>query len=151
MSAGFLDMQWSTYLDKLKRQDWSRLQMIPDMVPIKPFEPKYKLPKLKSYEGDFGLEFWSHWKKRTYKESLPNMSWVDPNKLEEAAKSVGYSDTQRLNRVLGRLRMGAELGCEGVARLPTKHKNAAWACEYGDRVCDALRELIDSGILVGPL
>ena len=47
--------------------------------------------------------------------------------------------------------MGADIGCTGRARLPTFSTNAKSAYLYGDRVCDALAEIISDGIMVGPL
>jgi hypothetical protein len=67
------------------------------------------------------------------------------------AKKLNYGDQARLDRVLERLRAGAEIGCTGRGRLPTNQKNDPSATEFGARVADALAEIINQKIMVGPL
>ena len=46
---------------------------------------------------------------------------------------------------------GANIGCEGDGRLPTKKPNSELATVYGERVADALQSWIKEGICFGPL
>jgi hypothetical protein len=48
-------------------------------------------------------------------------------KLKQWARALGVSDENRFNRVVNYIQEGAEIGCRGAARLPSKSTNAASA------------------------
>ena len=52
-------------------------------------------------------------------------------------RDLNYGDEARLERVLTRLRYGAEIGCTGRGRIPTFQANDATATEFGSQVADA--------------
>ena len=112
---------------------------------------KYDLPKLKSYEGNFSEAFWGKWPVNTMKMMMPPQSWVSWKELEMLARAQGYNDRKRLVRTVERLKRGADIGCRGRGRIPTVGENSESAFEYGDRVTDALREWVESELVVGPL
>ena len=74
---------------------------------------------------------------------------VDFVRLEEVARRLGYRSS-RLVRVLHRLQYGADIGCRGAARLPTRVPNSPAALELGDRVADEILEWIKTGLAFGP-
>ena len=73
------------------------------------------------------------------------------SRLNELAKTYGYTDWARLEGVVHRLDHDADIGCTGRGRLPTFSSNAKSAYIYGERVADSLAELIKDGLMVGPL
>ena len=109
----------------------------PEMPPLSTFSPKHGLPKLGEYKKTLPASYWAKWQKRTLEQVLPVKSWVDPDRVMELARKWDYRDTERLERVYKRLKGGADIGCKGRGRLPTKARNGPSAYEYGDRVADA--------------
>ena len=137
---------------KLDRKWWEQTQKIlPPLPPSKEFVPKMNLQRLKDYRRPPLAKFWTSWPKRTFEQALPSKSWVSSSKLRELAVKYQYNDWANLEKVCHRLDIGADIGCTGRARLPTFSTNAKSAYQYGDRVCDALAEMISDGIMVGPL
>ena len=134
--------------DRLTRVASSEL---PEMPSLKEFKAKMNLPKLATYKGVAPVSYWSKWPKRTFEQMLPTKSWVSSDRLKELALDYKYSDWDRLERVCTRLDKGADIGCVGRARLPTFCSNARSAYEYGDRVADGIAEMIENGLMVGPL
>ena len=123
------------------------------MVPqLKTFKPKSKnLPILGKYPRKLPAAYWAKWNKRTVDQVLPTKSWVDPGKLMKLAGTLGYQDSKRLDRVCKRLEQGADIGCRGRGREPTKIPNSPSVYQYGERVADSLQQWIDDGIAIGPL
>ena len=95
--------------------------------------------------------YWSHWTKRTPESILPAKSWVCPGKLESLAIRLGYTNRDALEKVLERLKTGADLGCRGSARLATRMPNGPTAHEHGSRLLDELQSWVKEGIAWGPL
>ena len=124
---------------------------LPEMPSPKVFKAKMNLPKLANYRGTAPTSYWSKWPKRTFEQMLPTKSWVSSDKLKELALDYKYSDWERLEKVCQRIDKGADIGCTGNARLPTFCTNASSAYEYGERVADGIAEMIENGLMVGPL
>ena len=139
--ASQLDRKWHEQLQK----------SLPPLPPIKEFVPKMNLQRLRDYQKPPLAKFWTLWPKRTFEQALPTKSWVSSARLRELAVKYQYNDWAKLEKVCQRLDVGADIGCTGRARLPTFSTNAKSAYLYGDRVCDALAEMISDGIMVGPL
>ena len=140
MHTGFTDEQWATYIShRTSLQSWAN-SPLPDPLPKKTFTQTHRnLPILKSYKHTLGEDYWRLCTKRTYAELTPASSWISPSKLEETARELNYKDFNgRLRKALKDLR-GADIGCEGNGRMPTKHPNSESALEYGDRVADSLQ------------
>ena len=125
--------------------------ILPPLPPLQKFKPKMGLPILSNYRRKPSATFWTAWPKRTFEQALPSRSWVCGDKLKALALEYQYTDWARLERVCERLGPGATIGCTGRGRLQTIGTNASSAYFYGDRVCDALAEMIADGIMVGPL
>ena len=128
-----------------------RGKQIPPLPAPASFNPKFKLPTLSTYRGEFKASYWAKWRKRTLTDVLPHKSWVSSSALRDMADRAGYQDIDRLGRVCHRLENGAEIGCRGRGRLSTEHHNADSAYEYGDRISDALQDWVVQGICAGPL
>ena len=83
---------------------------------------------------------------------MPVASWINPGKLLEVARAEGLQDNdKRLRRVLNRLKEGADIGCRGDGRKPTRCQNSVSAIEFGDRVADSLQGWIIDGLCFGPI
>jgi hypothetical protein len=72
-------------------------------------------------------------------------------KLKQWVRALGVSDEDRFNRVVNYIQEGAEIGCRGAARLPSKSTNAASAYEFGPQVTDAVAEWVKKGYAFGPV
>ena len=59
--------------------------------------------------------------------------------------------TESVPLILNDLEFGADIGASGRARLPTLEKNSRSAFKYGDRLQEALQDLILQGAKLGPL
>ena len=151
LDSGFSDAQWTQYrAHKARLLKWQQ-EPLPGKVPLVPYKQKNtEIPVLANYEGELSNEYWAKWTKRTYESIAPAASWVCPERLEGVAACLGYSN-ERLTRVLERLRKGADIGCKGNGRLPTRMPNGQLALEYGERVADSLQDWIKDGIAFGPL
>ena len=78
----------------------------PAVPPLKEFKPKMALPKLADYKKPPPAGFWNHWPKRTFEQTALAKSWVSSGRLKELAKTYGYMDWARLDRVVQRLDHG---------------------------------------------
>ena len=115
----------------------------------KDWKPKCSnLPILPSYNKILPASYWVNWNLKTFQQVLPTSSWVSSSRLREVCEQVGYADKNRLEKVCKRLELGADIGCNGRARLPTETLNSRSAYEYGSRVANSLQEWIIQGILV---
>jgi hypothetical protein len=72
-------------------------------------------------------------------------------KLKQWWQALGVSDENRFNRICNYILEGAEIGCRGAARLPSKSTNAASAYEFGPQVTDAIAEWVKKGYAFGPV
>ena len=126
---------------------------LPEAPPMKEFKPANgNLPILKDYRGDKSNNYWQHWVKRSYDELTPATSWICANKLLDVARDLDYMDQHGLlRRTMEILNTGANIGCEGDGRLPTRKSNSELSAVYGDRVADALQSWIKEGLCFGPL
>ena len=73
-----------------------------------------------------------------------------PEQVMSLASSLGYRNAERLERVMKRLHEGADLGCQGLARLPTRMPNSPSAVEFGEKTADSLQGWIKDGLAFGP-
>ena len=118
-------------------------------VRVVEFKKKFgKIPDRKSYKGKFSQSFWDKFTKVPL--SRKPASWIQADKLEEMASSLGFQDMGRVAEVAETLRKGADLGCEGSARLGTKMKNAPSAFVFGNRFLDSLEDWLQDGLAAGP-
>ena len=83
------------------------------------------------------------------KRNSMGKSWVSPDAMKELAWRAGNKDGM-VDRVVSRLRDGADIGVTGRGRLPTRVGNNAAVYEYGEAISDTLQEGIVDGYLAGP-
>ena len=119
----------------------------PPIKPLKIFTPKHPLPTLHSYTGKANQDFWRAFPKNF---EWPGTSIVNADALEELGSSLGLLD-ERFHMVLNDIRYGANIGCRGEPRLPTRSKNAPSAYEFGAQVSDAIADWVVKGFAHGPV
>ena len=127
-------------------------------VPVAPLPPlkqhkfKYNLPKLESYDAkDLPDSFWINWQKLPLRQALDtNRSWICPAALRQAARRRGVWP-EGLEKSCTMLEEGADIGCVGRGRLPTRAKNSERVLGDGEILCDVLQDWICKGIAAGPL
>ena len=85
----------------------------------------------------------------TGSEVLP---WLNVPEFRRQLEHVGIdTTTESVSLILNDLEFGADIGTSGRARLPTLEKNSRSAFKYGDRLQEALQDLILQGAKLGPL
>ena len=91
------------------------------LPPLKVHKFKYSLPQLDSYKAsEVPAAFWDHWQKLPLDVAIAgNRSWIDPEALLQAARDRGVQPVGLLESC-SMLRQGADLGCVGRGRLPTR-------------------------------
>ena len=127
-------------------------------LPVAPLPPpklhkfKYRLPKLLSYKGEeVPNYFWNLWTKLPLAAAVAgNSSWIIYGRLLEAASKRGAAIDTRMLRACSVLKDGADIGCVGRGRLPTRVRNSDVVLEHGDIICDVLQDWIVQGIAAGP-
>ena len=113
------------------------------------FKPRFpEIPKRECYREPAGEDFWERFPVNTAKKATPGMSG---EALRELVRELGSSDMARVNRVLGYIENGADIGCRGIYRCPTVSGNAASAYESGQEVSDAIASWIVDGYAAGPV
>ena len=122
------------------------------LPPLKVHKFKYSLPQLDSYKAsEVPAAFWDHWQKLPLDVAIAgNRSWIDPEALLQAARDRGVQPVGLLESC-SMLRQGADLGCVGRGRLPTRALNAEKLLEDGPIICDVLQSWVEQGIAAGPL
>ena len=121
---------------------------IPPKPADKPFKQKNpELGILNSYEGKFPDSYWAKWTRLELSEKAT--SWVNPELLREEAEAVGI-DQHWIDTNCQRLIMGADIGCRGQGRAPTRGKNSPTAAQEGVRLADSLQTWVKTGIVAGP-
>jgi hypothetical protein len=111
------------------------------------FKAKNGLPLLECYETAAKPDFWDVFPKNLVMVCKP---LIDADKLEQLACRVGLEGDPALLAVCRNLRVGADIGCEGVFRAATRSGNARSALEAGEQVTDAIATWIKKGFVAGP-
>ena len=119
----------------------------PTLPARKVFKPKHGLPTLKDYRGKAPPGYWNSF---PVCNKYPGKSWIDPEKLMLLAREHGVKG-DRLDKALNDLRHGADIGCRGDARRPTRSTNAPSAYEFGPQVSDAIADWVVKGLAFGPV
>ena len=127
-------------------------------VPLRPkdkeFRPKYNLPVLKDYSAEvFPESFWSHWKKKSFRQWSDVKSWVDPEELRDLARRAGYPCQTTLDRVCLGIEFGFNTGASGRSLLSTDVQNSSKVATVGPQMAEAIQSWImeDPPIVLGPL
>ena len=119
----------------------------PDLPPQKIFKPKFILPTVNNFLINPGPAFWSQFPKN---HNLIGKSTIDPQKLRNLAWSLGFPDQQLVDTVCRDLENGADIGCKGMARLPSYSTNAPSAYDFPQQITDSIAEWITAGFAAGP-
>ena len=106
---------------------WAEMTIL-DLPPPKLFKQKFPLPVLTDYRGEFPPWFWSMVPSNL---SQPATSLVNGDVLYRLAVSYSFNDLTLLGTIRNDLKCGAEIGCKGKFRNPSKATNAPSAYEYG--------------------
>ena len=151
-------------IKKCARQEWNKEKELLRKVALMPVAAlsapkqhtyKYQLPSLGSYKpSEVPAEFWAQWWKRPLTSCIQeNKSWICPDKLWAAAMARGMLGSGKLARICQVLRVGADIGCIGRGRLPTRSSNgdSVWQADVGPVIADVLQDWVVKGIAAGPL
>ena len=76
---------------------------------------------------------------------------INPNALRKAALDADFPDKALLNQIYLDIKLGAQIGCKGVFRNPSKASNAPSATLNGYRVADSIAEWVSKGFAYGPV
>ena len=116
---------------------------IPDKPEDKVFKAKNpEIGVLENYEGSFPDSYWEKWTKRELSDKPE--SWVKPGILATLAEEVNI-DQDWIDITCSRLANGADIGCRGMGREPTREKNSPSAAAEGERLADTLQSWVKSG------
>ncbi len=111
------------------------------------FKPKFPdIPRRAEYGSDATEYFWRTFPVNTVCPGKPSLNG---KQLKRWADALGCTDEARLHRVLGYIKDGADIGCRGVAREPSRSSNAASVYQYGPQVTDAIAEWVTKGYAFG--
>jgi len=91
------------------------------------------------------------WDKFPVNLVCPAVSWLNGEKLKLLANTLGCSDYVRLDRVVNRVTKGADIGCKGRCRGPTRSKNSPDSYNYGPQISDAIATWVKKKIAYGPV
>ena len=108
----------------------------------KVFKPKHAVPKLRSYDGRAPSWYWDLFPSNY---QCPANSKIDADKLKELALQYGYSSLSHLDKVVNWIKNGADIGCTGKYREPTRAKNTDSAIEEGFKISDAIADWVSKG------
>jgi hypothetical protein len=116
---------------------------------MKKFKPKFPdIPVRAEYRSAAPPEFWEKFPKHTVCPGKPSLNG---RALRQWAHALGVSDSDRLEWVIKNIENGADIGCKGAAREPSRSSNAASAYQYGPQVTDAIAEWVQKGYAYGPV
>lgn len=118
------------------------------MPEAKEFKPKHCIPKLEDYRIPPKDEFWELFPSNKEQAAV---SLVNGDVLKKLALESGFEDLELLETVCEDLRWGADIGCRGTYRQPSRATNAPSAYEDGEKVTDAIADWIIKGFAYGPV
>ena len=101
----------------------------------KVFKPKLTLPKLSDYSQPAPEWFWNIFPSNLTSPAVPK---IDGLELRRLALQYGYPDKENLDKVFDWISNGADIGCKGKFRKPSRAKNTASAYKEGYKVTDAI-------------
>ena len=114
----------------------------------KNFVPKNGIQNLSCYRSDPGSEFWDKFPKNLHWGGEP---FIKLDKLRTLAERTGYDGGARFALVCKDLSEGADIGCAGAGRSPSRSTNAPSALEYPEQVTDAVATWVIKGLVYGPV
>ena len=134
------------------REAWAAQQEaeVPSRPGTKKFTPKCNLPKLNSYRGEAGSDYWAEWPRISWEEAKLMRSAIDPIIFERLARESNYPYPSILGEVIRDIRIGAMIGVPEQYRVQSSSTNAPSAFDFGDRVSDSLCKMMRDGYIMGP-
>ncbi len=115
----------------------------------KNFKPKFpSIPVLENYKGEAPDWFWKCFPSYLVCPGKPSLN---SKKIKQWVNALGCSDQAQLKRVIDYIDKGADIGCKGPARGPSRSSNAASAYQFGPQVTDAVAEWVAKGYAYGPV
>ena len=118
------------------------------LPPNKLFKPKYPLQRLQSYRSPAPAAYWDSFPKNLVR---PGRSRVCHVVLRNLAMKHGFRDKTLLESICSDLVEGADIGCKGHFRMPSRSTNAPSSFEFGPHVSDAIADWITKGFAFGPV
>ena len=115
----------------------------------KVFRPKFpEIPKVDCYRriGDKG--FWEAFPVNLKCPADPGVDW---KALRGLCDAMGVDMDEKTKKVIGWVRDGARIGCEGRFRAASSSGNAKGAYECGPQVTDAIVAWVSQGYAFGPV
>ena len=115
----------------------------------KVFRPKFpEIPKVDCYRriGDKG--FWEAFPINLKCPADPGVDW---KALRGLCDAMGVDMDEKTKKVIGWVRDGARIGCEGRFRAASSSGNAKGAYECGPQVTDAIAAWVSQGYAFGPV
>ena len=117
-------------------------------VPVQ-FVPRFpEIPTQTCYKVVSDKKFWDKFPENKTFSAKPG---ICSEALQAMVAEMGCSDIKRVDRVIGYLEKGADIGCRGRYRCPSVSGNAASAYECGAEVTDAIASWIADGYAAGPV
>ena len=123
---------------------------VPSMPGTKKFTPKCNLPKLNSYRGEAGSDYWAEWPRISWEEAKLMRSAINPIIFERLARESNYPYPSILQEVILDIKNGAMIGVPEQYRVQSSSTNAPSAFDFGDRVSDSLCKMMRDGYIMGP-
>ena len=123
---------------------------VPSLPGTKKFNPKCNLPRLKSYRGEAGPDYWAEWPKVSWGEARQMRSTINPIIFEKLARETNYPYPSILGEVILDIKNGARIGVPEQHRVQSRSTNAPSAFDFGDRVSDSLCKMMKEGYIMGP-
>ena len=132
-----------------ERFEWASAgQPLPEPETAK-FKPRFpEIPVRDCYKEPAEESFWDKFPANKTLKAVPGMS---SEALRGMVSKYGTSDQARVDRVIGYIDKGADIGCRGIYRCPSVSGNAASAYESGREVSDAIAGWIADGYAAGPV
>ena len=123
-------------------------QLPPLPAPLqKTFIPKFVLPVVLDYQADPGEVFWEAFP--SYR-SLGGRPLISPTSLLSIGLASGIANVAGLDVVYQDLLSGANIGCSGTAREPTRSGNAPSCWDFSEHITDAVAGWIQKKFVAGP-
>jgi len=117
-------------------------------VVCKQFKPKF--PNI-GKQKDYRKISEEAWKNFPVNERCRGKSNINGLMLKGLADSLGSSNEDRLRKVLGWIKNGVEIGCEGPARTSSFSRNTKDSYTVGQQVTDAVACWVRDGYVRGPI
>lgn len=136
-------------LGKLLRAEKHRQRLVaaslkprPQEPVVPPYVPKFHWHTLPSdYLADYPPTVWKQMPENPF--PISPQPWIDPEALVAMGEMSLFPDLAEVEAVAEILRLGADTGVKGAARLPQEARNSPRIQELGPRVLDTVRDWLE--------